>query len=286
MLYGVRIEEKGSRDLSNIDTLNLGATMVPFSMSASEGVVADNQHIETSSDGQSVTLDFDTATAGEVHLRFKGIDAQVLAGDPNDGIDIYPSFACGDRQVDGMMRYLTEEYQWFEGRHDYVANSRYCEKPITSATITFPKVTHISFDSLEVWHQPLNGFEEAIAELSAEKLENVDFHDIGLSRATSEITGDITVSEPKVLVVTIPKTDGWTAYVDGKEQEILTANIMWMGLELEPGHHDIRFVYHTPGLRLGAAISGVTALGLLIYWIVRRRGTRRKIVEEAGVEHG
>ena len=50
---------------------------------------------------------------------------------------------------------------------------------------------------------------------------------------TNEITGDISVSEKKALVLSVPYSKGFTAYVDGKETKLQKANTMFMALELE-----------------------------------------------------
>ena len=66
---------------------------------------------------------------------------------------------------------------------------------------------------------------------------------------TNEITGDISVSEKKALVLSVPYSKGFTAYVDGKETKLQKANTMFMALELEPGSHEIRLTYCTPYLK-------------------------------------
>lgn len=47
--------------------------------------------------------------------------------------------------------------------------------------------------------------------LGEEALENVKM-------GTNEITGDISVSEKKALVLSVPYSKGFTAYVDGKKR--------------------------------------------------------------------
>ena len=79
---------------------------------------------------------------------------------------------------------------------------------------------------------------------------------------TNEITGDISVSEKKALVLSVPYSKGFTAYVDGKETKLQKANTMFMALELEPGSHEIRLTYCTPYLKAGMLLS---VLGLVIY---------------------
>ena len=89
---------------------------------------------------------------------------------------------------------------------------------------------------------------------------------------TNSLTGEITVSEPKVLVIQIPYSEGWSATVDGQPAELLRANTAFLGLELEPGSHTIELHYRTPGLAAGVfiTIAGVLAFaGVAVFY--RRR---------------
>ena len=58
----------------------------------------------------------------------------------------------------------------------------------------------------------MQGIEEKTVKLGEEALENVKM-------GTNEITGDISVSEKKALVLSVPYSKGFAAYVDGKRNE-------------------------------------------------------------------
>ncbi len=58
---------------------------------------------------------------------------------------------------------------------------------------------------------------------------------------------------------TVPYDRGWRAYIDGENAPILCSGGMML-LRVPAGGHAITFVYHTPGLRPGAIISGVSWL--------------------------
>ena len=100
--------------------------------------------------------------------------------------------------------------------------------------------------------------------LGEETLENVKM-------GTNEIAGNISISKKKALVLSVPYSKGFTAYVDGKETKLQKANTMFMALELEPGSHEIRLTYCTPYLKAGLALS---LAGLVVYFMlvaVRRK---------------
>ncbi|HUB06175.1 MAG TPA: hypothetical protein VMB50_04200 [Myxococcales bacterium] len=62
---------------------------------------------------------------------------------------------------------------------------------------------------------------------------------------------------------------GWNATVDGAPAPILVAYGMVRTVRLGPGRHRVIFRYQPTSFRVGAAVSGITLLGLL--WAFRRR---------------
>jgi uncharacterized membrane protein YfhO len=104
-----------------------------------------------------------------------------------------------------------------------------------------------------------------------------------LSAQTMELTsmtdrtveGEITVTDPGRLVLSIPADEGWTLYVDGEETEITPFSDALIGVSLEKGTHTIRLSYTTPGLTLGLAGSAVAltlfAVSMLVRGLRRRR---------------
>ena len=64
-----------------------------------------------------------------------------------------------------------------------------------------------------------------------------------------------------MLLLTIPYEKGWTAYDNGKKIPIIQSNYMYTGLLLNPGNHQIKLIYHTPGLTTGWMLT-------IVGWII------------------
>ena len=75
-------------------------------------------------------------------------------------------------------------------------------------------------------------------------------------------------AKERLVFFSVPHDNGWKAYVDGKETEILTINGGLMGVIVPAGESRIEFKFTTPGLKAGALISLVFLLGLGVYCIV------------------
>ena len=165
------------------------------------------------------------------------------------------AMTVSSNDVTKTIKIFTDKYNAYSGRHDFLCNMGYSRSGVRTMTITFANTGVYTYDKLRVVSQPVQGIEAKTVKLGEEALENVKM-------GTNEITGDISVSERKALVLAVPYSKGFTAYVDGKETKLQKANTMFMALELEPGSHEIRLTYCTPYLKAGMLLS---VLGLVIY---------------------
>jgi hypothetical protein len=73
------------------------------------------------------------------------------------------------------------------------------------------------------------------------------------------------------LILTDTFYPGWRARVDGKESSILRANLLFRALRLSAGQHRVEFSYEPTCLKIGAAVSAVTLLAIVIGLVLVRR---------------
>ncbi|MBQ8278603.1 MAG: YfhO family protein [Roseburia sp.] len=116
----------------------------------------------------------------------------------------------------------------------------------------------------------VNALEEAYDTLNAQTMT--------LAKNTiTEIEGAIEVTEAGYFVLSIANEPGWTLYVDGVEREPETYAEAFIATYLEEGEHTIRLCYTTPGLALGAAVSGICILAFCITIVLKwKMASRRK----------
>ena len=153
----------------------------------------------------------------------------------------------------------SKSYSRYSGRDRFLINMGYSESSKSMITMTFPEVGIYSFDEITVQFQPMDDYASQVSALKEEVLENIDLHSGGTG--TCLVTGEITVSEDKVLFLSIPYSEGWSAYLDGAKVPIYRANTMYMGLVVPEGTHSLELRYVTPGAGAGALM---TAAGLLL----------------------
>lgn len=162
---------------------------------------------------------------------------------------------------------LNSNYTWYSGKEDFTVNLRYSDKKRTAIEIVFPQEGIYSFDEMSIECLPIKDYYDNLEKLKKNSMKNVKF-------GVDCIAGDITVDSPKLLCLTVPYEKGWSAYVDGKETEIIKTNYMYSGIILDAGKHEIKLAYRTPGLRIGFAISllsGVVLIAISLRFLMKNR---------------
>ena len=202
---------------------------------------------------------------------------EIFEGYTEGNIKIHAVFnSNGEMVTENEVNYiLPDDEQFYSGRQDFLLNSCTITRPLNSIVITFPRTGIYHFDEFALVNEPLTSYEDKIAELAAEPLENTDIHQNASSFVSGGVTGEITVSGNKLLCLTIPYANGWKAYVDGTPAVIEKVNLMFSGLWLTPGHHTIELRYETPGLLYGICLTAAGFLLFLLWVILARRAGKK-----------
>jgi hypothetical protein len=95
-------------------------------------------------------------------------------------------------------------------------------------------------------------------------------NDAGSAEVTRHEPNRITVKarsgSPAILVLSENHYPGWRAYVDGRAVDTLRVNYNLRGVTLPAGDHTVEFIYRPKSVLIGAGISILTLIGLLLWW--------------------
>lgn len=304
MLQSVFLKNNLSNEGCQKENLNLSSQTIDYTMAAdNSGVtIQDNSFIVTS-EGSSVTLEFDGLTNSETYfsiknLRFTGrpeydlyfgdenadptnfygktlwdtksraekysLRKEKLYWTPPSSTDIILKSSAG---VGRTLTYATEEYEWYHNCHDFTINMGWANDKITSLTITFSDIGTYSFDSIHITCHPMDNYGAEISKLREHTLENIIIE-------PNSVKGTITLDSPQILCFSIPYSIGWKAKVDGKEVSLYQANTMYMGIPLDAGMHDISLEYSTPFLKEAVYVSCISLFLFAGYVIFTERKKR------------
>ena len=71
---------------------------------------------------------------------------------------------------------------------------------------------------------------------------------------------------PSILVLSENHYPGWRAYLDGRPAGVLRVNYNQRGVLVPAGEHEVSFVYRPKSVIIGAVISLLTAVLLIVWW--------------------
>jgi len=80
----------------------------------------------------------------------------------------------------------------------------------------------------------------------------------------------VAAKEPAFLLLSDTYYPGWKAYVDGKEVRIHRADFFLRAVQVPEGEHMVSFVFDPLSFKIGAAISIIAILLLLLYPVIKR----------------
>ena len=277
LLQGVVLDESSLPET----VLTLNDREVPFKIITGKGCQEKDGKLIVTKENAQARLVFDGLDESEIYLITEGVNYEALSpramiSDKKwKNMSIYEQnqvFHENSRwrywkesqkaYIDVTGKFLnktisiyTDKYNAYSGKHNFLCNAGYSRMGKNSLTLTFQNTGVYSYDDLKVVCQPVTKVDEQVKKLGEESLQDVKVED-------HELTGKISVSKPKALVIALPYSTGFTAYVDGKKTDIKQANTMYMALNLAEGEHEIRLTYHTPYLYTGLCL---TCAGLLCY---------------------
>ena len=244
-------------------------------------------------EGAKVTLRFEAAEEAETYLVLRDLDAGPLDVKDGEGVkdgedeksdtqaemqEIYPiqvtALRDGTALTDKTLNYKTEINQYYSGWKDFAINMGYRSHGADALEITFQSEGVYSLSELAVVVQPTEEMMRHAVDRLVCTMTDVDLHRNPVSFASSEITGTVNAEQDRYLVFSIPYSKGWTVYDNGKKAELQKANLMYLGMPIEAGSHEIRLVYRTPGGTAGVLVS-LAGVILMIFLCRRSSGGQR-----------
>lgn len=117
----------------------------------------------------------------------------------------------------------------------------------------------IKFNDIEFYSLDINNFKEQINILKNNSSLNIEENKGDYIKANINVDGD-----SQILYTSIPLDKGWSIKVDGKKVNSIEVFDSLIGLELENGYHTVEFIYTPRGLYLGAIVSSISIVLVLM----------------------
>lgn len=201
-----------------------------------------------------ITLE-ESAESESVYVQFKGFTVE------DEGVhELY----VGNKNLQLRSR----DYVYYMGSDEFwvYVTELFEEDGVTYFDLRFPEENTFTLQDMKIYEHKVDG--ESVQKRGEHVLKDLVFE-------TNSIIGKIQVDQPECLFLSIPYSTGWKAYVDGQKVDVLKANIGFVAVKIPQGEHDVRFVYETPGLRLGIIVSIIALSILILTALYERKGQVR-----------
>ena len=120
--------------------------------------------------------------------------------------------------------------------------------------------------------------DEKLAEFN-NRVQSMNTETVVTRTGGSSLTVEVNAAEDCALFTSIPIEEGWTAYIDGVETEVLsTADDTLMCLKVPEGRHTIELRFFPAGLKSGLLITGSGVL-LIVIMVLAERFSKREYAE-------
>lgn len=231
--------KKTTKDMSE-GIKKLDVTIIP-----DENIQMEGNVIKVNKPGATIRLEFEGIPKAETYISLSGFNIKTNQSAMTN------VRAKGQGEVVKYMNLRSKYYATYFGKEDHLINTGYSRNKKSWALLSFPQRQSFYYDDIDVYALDMESYKNDVANLRENVLENTIL-------SSNRLSGDVTLKNKGVMLLTIPYSKGFRAFVDGKETELMKGNIMYSALNLDPGTHKIEIRYETPYLKLGGIVSGIS----------------------------
>lgn len=231
-----------------------------FTMTADEKSEIRDNCIIAKEDGATITIKAENVPDGQLYCVFDNLYLNTGSSATSNGW-----FIMNGNGRSASFNLTTPYNDYYSGIHNFVGNFGYCFTGSAEITVGLAPGEYV-FDSIHPAVQSLDGFDEKVSALSEDTLQNLEI-------GTDKISGSISLEKSKVLFLSVPYSEYWSAEVDGEEAEILRANTAFMAIPLDAGEHTVELKYNNKSIAKSAFVSllGVAVFAGLVVVIEKKK---------------
>jgi len=254
MLFTHALVLEDDKATCKTEDFNLKSHEVEYSM-RSGGTEINGIQYKVDKEYDYIALVTDDIAGQEVAICYEGLDYE--NGDATSTwVETYVLTKDGET-TDPIGIYLYNyKHHLYGDRHDWYINLGTVPEDAAAIVVLFIYEGNYTIENISVYARDAEDISDNLS-----YLENACApDDITWNSGENTYSLEVTCDRQRYLFLSIPYADGWTAYVDGEETEILCADIGFMAFDLDSGTHEIELRYKTPGLTSGLIISAVALL--------------------------
>lgn len=160
--------------------------------------------------------------------------------------------------------YCEGEAQGVTGISDFMTNMGKSKNFGKSLTLKIVDAGVYTFDKIELIAIPYKNYDKQTKELANARL-NVK------QVKNDSLEGDVNVKKDSILYSSIPYSNGWKVYVDGKETKTFVVDTAFTGIQLEKGYHKITMKFRSPAWPYTIVVSLFGIILIIVVGVYHRK---------------
>lgn len=281
-----KVDELDGAEHADVSRLETGISTVKSDIKAGKNTELDkaNRTITVKGNKGHLTVSCDKAEKCQLVLSFEGIKRAPKTYEEHLQYDKARSSSSATGELIKKASYRDRGAFTITAEKGNIKKYSYCEKDSTRGfndvyayninlgyydsvegdiEISLSESGIYSYDSICVYAIPMNVYDQYAKKLDSSKLQLTEWDNDRLS-------GKVTAKENGILFLSIPYKEGWRIKVDGRDAQIINADIAFMGVEVSAGEHDIELSYSHWGMKPALLVSllGVIMTGIIL---IKRR---------------
>ncbi len=276
LMHSVVLEDETAKEALSIDASTDNTTSapddsehpavqsIPYTITGTMGNEYTDSKLAIRKTKGYLELRFERITGkGELYLLAEGLDKQKN--------NTYRFQLYAAPSLEGVMQgeYLqrvhpaTKISHMYSGNNTWLINFGYHDYDIDAIRVRLTKNGYYDLKNLKVYFEP----EETLAKNANGLVYPSD--DVQIS--DNRIHATVDVPADGYVLISTPSSKGWSATVDGRKAELLTADTAFMALKLPAGTHEILLKYRTPYLIPGLILFIILFAGGLVFQLHFKR---------------
>ena len=160
--------------------------------------------------------------------------------------------------------YINENYKPFGIDYNYyILESDFNKIANENKSNILNNAVVINKEQLKKYNNILTEYEQGVENES-------DLYQNEFTLTNDGFKANIKSSKEKVIVYTVPYSDGWTATINGTTTEIEKVDGGLMAIKIKKGENKIEFNYYPPGLKIGLTVTSLSLVGTICYFILKK----------------
>ncbi|MDY5279826.1 YfhO family protein [Sharpea porci] len=240
---------------TTVKNLDIQPSTIKYSLMPMDGVTVNGDTVSVANDGGQLELQFDNQINSELYLYFNTIN---FKNGESTAYTVSAQGYDGNQKINNLSDTLSG-YTWYNHMYGkkikWLLNLGMTTESANKIIITFNNAGNYSIKDIQLFKRPIESVQRNIKKLRR-VAKNVHY-------TGNRYKCDVEMDKSGTLFASIPYSQGWTAYDNGKKISINRTDTAFMSFDLNRGEHQIELVYRTPGLFVGT-ITTIIAIAIFV----------------------